>query len=103
MSEQRKQRCTSTFTFTFQRNAKMTFKMQIEENTKVLASLGYRLGAPTPTPQQQDARPTSSSPKVHGRMTPSDKWRDGARKALLAWVKEVAHKYGHYKDVDAEL
>jgi nesprin-1 len=82
-----------------------------------LASLGYRFGAPTPTPTSQlqqnqhdhfATRSDSASPKTptptavplsttssvhaHGRMTPSDRWREGARKALLAWVKEVTHK-----------
>jgi hypothetical protein len=69
--------------------------VQIEENTKVLASLGYRFGAPTPIPgaegRSESARIESPSTK-HGRATPTDRWRDGARKALLAWVKELTTK-----------
>jgi len=64
----------------------------------VLASLGYRFGAPTPTPgtegveRSESARIESPSTNKHGRATPSDRWRDGARKALLAWVKELTTK-----------
>lgn len=73
---------------------------QIEENTKVLASLGYRYGS-TPIPTQdgvdraESARLGGESPGTvtkHGRVTPSDKWKEGARKALLNWVQGLLSK-----------
>ena len=78
------------------------FGLQIEENTKILTSLGYRFTQATPT-RETDSRPTSSlkpsdSPittlqSQGGRATPSDKWKQGARRILLQWVQELIKRY----------
>ncbi|ODN01313.1 Nesprin-1 [Orchesella cincta] len=68
----------------------------IEENTKVLASLGYRYGStPTPVDGGEGGRLGGESPGTvtkHGRVTPSDRWKEGARKALLNWVQGLLSK-----------
>jgi len=75
------------------------FVFKIEENTKVLASLGYRYGG-TPVNSEKfersdSARLSSESPTSvtkHGRVTPAERWKQGARKALLQWVQELVNK-----------
>ncbi|CAG7726205.1 unnamed protein product [Allacma fusca] len=81
---------------------------QIEENTKILTSLGYRFTQATPT-KETESRPTSSlkpseSPItiLHGqggRATPVDKWKQGARRILLQWVQELIKRDSHRQQV----
>jgi len=62
----------------------------------VLASLGYRYGStPTPVDGGDSGRLGGESPGTvtkHGRVTPSDRWKEGARKALLNWVQGLLTK-----------
>ena len=86
-------------------------QFQIEENTRILEKLGQRYGSPavaTRTPgaagystgDSEDDRSvtpggSSAVPARSGRASVQEKWKMGARKALLHWCQsQITSKFG---------
>ena len=68
---------------------------QIEENTRVLEKLGQRYGSPS-VARSADSEDDRSTPgHKSGRVSVQEKWKIGARKALLQWCQgQITQKFG---------